>query len=52
MTTEELTKPRSGYPSIIPAADIAALLAERAERLCRELLPAGRRVILVEESFT
>ncbi len=38
-----MTAPRSDTHARIPAADIAALLAERAESLCRELLPAGRR---------
>ncbi len=39
-----MTKPRSGSLSIIPASNIAALLADRAEQLCRDLLPAGRKV--------
>ena len=38
-----MTKPRSSRLSLIPASDIAARLAERAESLCRALLPAGRR---------
>ena len=38
-----MTKPRSGRLSIIPASDIAAQLAERAESLCRHLLPEGHR---------
>ena len=47
-----MTKPRFADLPLIPVSDIAARLAERAESLCRELLPAERRVILVEESFT
>ncbi len=38
-----MTKPRSGRRPLIPASDIAALLAKRAEELCRHLLPEGYR---------
>ncbi len=38
-----MTNPRSDIAARIPVSDIAALLAERAESLCRELLPAGHR---------
>ncbi len=38
-----MTKPRSGRLPLIPASDIAALLAKRAEDLCRHLLPEGYR---------
>lgn len=38
-----MTTPRSDTHARIAASDIAALLAERAESLCRELLPAGHR---------
>ena len=38
-----MTKQHSGNLSIIPAVEIVALLAERAEHLCRDLLPGGRK---------
>ena len=38
-----MTKPRSNHLSTIPISEIVAQLAGRAEALCRELLPAGRR---------
>ena len=38
-----MTKPNSGRLSIIPVSEIVAQLAGRAEALCHELLPAGRR---------
>jgi twinkle protein len=38
-----MNKPRAGRLPLIPASDIAAQLAERAEQLCRELLPGGHR---------
>lgn len=38
-----MTSPRSDTHGRIAASDIAALLAECAESLCRELLPAGHR---------
>ncbi|MEE9249655.1 MAG: toprim domain-containing protein [Alphaproteobacteria bacterium] len=38
-----MTKPRSDAHARIPAADIAARLADRAQDLCRRLLPGGRR---------
>ncbi len=38
-----MTAPRSDTHARIPASDIAQRLAERAESLCRELLPTGHR---------
>lgn len=38
-----MTKPRSDAHARIPVSDIAAQLADRAETLCRHLLPGGRR---------
>ncbi|MCZ6860467.1 MAG: toprim domain-containing protein [Alphaproteobacteria bacterium] len=38
-----MTKPHSGHLAFIPASDIAALLGERVEALCRHLLSAGHR---------
>ncbi len=38
-----MTKPHTSGLSLIPVSDIAAQLAERAEQLCRHLLPEGRR---------
>ena len=38
-----MTAPRSDTHARIPASDIAARLAARAEDLCRHLLPEGRR---------
>ena len=38
-----MTTPRSDTHARIPASEIASLLAERAEDLCRHLLPEGHR---------
>ncbi len=38
-----MTKPRSNHRPLIPVSVIAALLAKRAEDLCRHLLPGGYR---------